>query len=102
MSSDQVTERARQTLKSVKELLEKAEDSTHNALNRAAPVLQKSIDASMETAAKGFTATMRTIDGATTREQLSLLKTYKKFLSGQVELVEGRITALEKKGPPTG
>ena len=97
MSSDQVAKKAKETLKSVRELLEKAEDSTHRALDRAAPALQKSLAASMEAAAKGFGATMRSIDGATGGDQVKLLRAYRKFLSGQVDFVDSRIKDLEDK-----
>lgn len=100
MSSDQVAEKARQTLKSMKELLEKAEESTHKALDKAAPAVQKSVDSSLEAAAKGFNSTMKSFEGATGREQLDLLRTYKKFLDGQVQFVESRIRSLESKGRP--
>jgi hypothetical protein len=102
VSSDQVSQKARETLKIVKELLEKAEESTHKALDKAAPALQKSIDASMEGAAKGFGATMKSIDGATSGDQMKLLKAYRKFLGGQVDFVDSRIKALEEKARPTG
>ena len=97
MSSEQVTERAKQTLKTVKEFLEKAEESTHKALERAAPTVQKSIDTSVDAAAKGFTSTMQTIDGATTDDQLKLLRAYRKFLGSQADYVDSRIRALEEK-----
>lgn len=97
MSSEQVTAKAKQTLKTMKELLEKAEDSTHKALEKAAPAVQKSVDTSIEAAAKGFTATMKSIEGATGSQQLELLKAYRKFLGGQSEFVESRIKSLEEK-----
>lgn len=99
MSSEQVTEKAKQTLKAMVELLEKAEESTHKALEKAAPTVQKSIDTSVEAAAKGFTATMQTIDGATTDDQLKLLRAYRKFLGGQADYVDSRIRDLEGKLP---
>jgi len=99
MSSEQVAEKAKQTLKTLKELLEKAEESTHKALEKAAPAVQKSIDTSVEATAKGFSATMQTIDGATMEDQLKLLKAYRKFLGGQADYVDGRIRTLEEKLP---
>ena len=99
MSSDQVTEKAKQTLKAMMELLERAQESTQKALEKAAPTVQKSIDISVEAAAKGFAATMQTIDGATTEDQIKLLKAYRKFLGGQADYVDGRIRALEEKLP---
>ena len=54
MSAEQAPGKARQTLKAVRELLEKAEDSTHKALETAAPAVQRSIDSSLVAAAAGF------------------------------------------------
>ncbi len=97
MSSEQVSEKAKQTLKTVRELLEKAEDSTHKVLERAAPAISKSVDSSMEAAAKGFSSTMKSIDSATHEDQVKLLKAYKRFLGGQVDFVDSRIRDLEDK-----
>ncbi|MDG6909640.1 MAG: hypothetical protein JRN57_02670 [Nitrososphaerota archaeon] len=97
MSSDQMTTRARQTLKSLREILEKAEESAHVALKRAAPAVQKSVDASMEAASKGFSATMKSIDGATSKEQAELLRAYRKVLAAQVDLVDSRLVSMESK-----
>jgi vacuolar-type H+-ATPase subunit E/Vma4 len=94
------TARARETLKSVKELLTKAEESTQRALNRASPAIQKSVDVSMQAASKGFTATMRAIESAAVEDQVKLLKVYRKFLSGQVQFVDSRITSLDKGKNP--
>ncbi len=88
------------TLQSVKELLEKAEESARTALNKATPAVQKSVVTSMDAAAKGFNATMKSIDGATSKEQLELLKAYRKVLGGQVDFVDSRIKTLESKQAP--
>lgn len=97
MSTDPVTERAKQTLKTMKELLEKAEASTHKALEKAAPAVSKSIDTSLEAAAKGFNVTLQSIDAATVDDQAKLLRAYKKFLGGQADYVDKRIRDLEQK-----
>ncbi|MDE1853629.1 MAG: hypothetical protein KGI38_07775 [Thaumarchaeota archaeon] len=97
MSSEPVKDKAKQTLKSVKQMLEKAEDSTRKALDKAAPTVQKSFDASMETASKAFEKTMRSFEGATAGDQVKLFKAYRKFLGGQVDFVESRIKSLEEK-----
>lgn len=99
MSSGEVSESEKDTLKTVRELLEKAEDSARKALNKAAPAVQKSVETSVDAAAKGFAATMKSIDGATSKEQLELLKAYRKVLGGQVDFVDSRIRALEAKKP---
>jgi vacuolar-type H+-ATPase subunit E/Vma4 len=95
VSSDQVAQKARETLKAARDMLEKAHKTTHAALEKAAPAVQKSIDSSMEAAAKGFSSTMKSIDDAATGDQVKLLRAYRKFLSGQVDFVESRIKALE-------
>lgn len=106
MSTEQVSETAKKTLKTVRELLEKAEASTHKALEKAAPAVSKSIDSSIEAASKGFNSTMKTIDGATVGDQVKLLKAYRKFIGGQADYVDNRIRTLEdkiqsRKSPPT-
>lgn len=95
--SSEVSQKARQTLKSLREILEKAESSAHDALEKAAPVVQRSLDLSMETAMKGFIKTMKTIDGATAGDQVKLLKAYRNLLGGQIEFVDARIRSLQEK-----
>ncbi len=97
MSSEQVATKAKETWRAVKDILEKAEDTVHKELSKAAPAVQKSLDASLEGAAKGFGATMKKIDARTEREQLELLKAYKRFLSGQVDFVEAKLKSLENR-----
>ncbi len=97
MSSGEASQGTRNTLKTVRELLEKAEDSARKALDRTAPAVQKSVETSMDAASKGFAATMKSIDGATTKEQLEVLRAYRKVLGGQVDFVDSRIKALEAK-----
>jgi len=75
-------------LQTVRELLEKAEESARKAVEKATPAVQKSVSTSMDAAGKGFNATMKSIDSATTREQLELLKAYRKVLGGQVDYVD--------------
>ncbi len=99
MSTGGANEGAKSTLKTMRELLEKAEDSARNALNKAAPAVQKSVETSMDAASKGFAATMKSLDGATTKEQLEVLKAYRRLLGGQIDFVDSRIKALETKKP---
>ncbi|MDG6988402.1 MAG: hypothetical protein JRN21_03650 [Nitrososphaerota archaeon] len=98
VSEDRGSPRTKQTLKSVREIIEKAQESTERALHRAAPVVQKSLGASVDAANKAFMKSMKTIDGATAGDQARLLKAYRKVLSGQAEFVDSRIRALEEKG----
>lgn len=91
----------KQTKRSVREILAKAERSAHATLKRAAPAVQRSAETSMEAASKGFTATMKSIDTATAREQFDLLKAYRRVLSAQVSLIDSRLNAILSKGQAT-
>ena len=102
MSEDQEPPRTRQALKSVREVIEKARQSTEKALYRAAPVVHRSLASSVDAANKAFVKSMKTIDGATAGDQARLLKAYRKVLSGQVEFVDSRIRALEDKRQKPG
>ncbi len=97
MTSEQVTLKARETLKGVKELLEKAEAAAHKAISKSAPTVQKSLDSSLEAAGKGFSSTLKTIDSVTEKEQLELLKVYQRFLTGQADYVGAKIKSLEER-----
>jgi hypothetical protein len=99
MSTEKVAQAAKETIKSVKEALGKAEEATHRALDQVAPALQRSMNSSMEAASKGFSATMRSIDSATSGDQVKLLKAYRTLLSGQMDFVEARIRSIEEKDP---
>jgi len=99
MSTGDTSQGVKSTLQTVRELLEKAEESARKAVEKATPAVQKSVSTSMDAAGKGFNATMKSIDSATTREQLELLKAYRKVLGGQVDYVDSRIRTLESKAP---
>ena len=93
--NSEVPEKTRDTLKSIMELLEKAEQTARKELTKAAPAVQKSLDASLEAAARGFNATTKNIDARTEMEQLGLLKAYGKFLAGQTGFVETKVRSLQ-------
>ncbi len=99
MSSANAGEGSKSALKSMRELLEKAEESAKKALDKATPAVQKSVVTSMDAAAKGFNSAMKSIDNATTKEQVEFLKAYRKLLGGQVDFVDSRIKTLESKEP---
>lgn len=97
MSTEQATERAKETLKSLKEWLQKMKKTTEQEFNKAAPEVRKSLDRSLGAASKAFGSTMKTIDTKTEKEQLELLKAYRRFLSGQSGYVDSRVKSLEDK-----
>ncbi|HZW85259.1 MAG TPA: hypothetical protein VFE91_05095 [Nitrososphaerales archaeon] len=101
MSTEQVAGKAKETIKALKEALERAEEAAQKGISKAAPAIQKSLDNSLEAASKGFASTMKTIDSVTEREQLPLLRAYGKFLSGQAEYVEARVKVLEERASTT-
>ena len=51
--------------------------------------------APIEAATRAFDGTMKSISNSTEKEQLELLKTYRKFLTGQMGLVESRLKELD-------
>ncbi|MBI3858823.1 MAG: DUF5320 domain-containing protein [Thaumarchaeota archaeon] len=88
---------ASDTWKSVKELLARAEDAVQKELNKAGPVVQRSLDSSVEAGTKGLNNAFKTLDSKTAKERADLLRTYRKFLAGQLEYVDARLKELEGK-----
>ncbi len=82
MNSQQAATKAKDAWKSVKEMLEEAEQTVHKELQKAVPVVQKSLDGSLVATSKAFASTMNKIETKTESEQLGLLRAYKMFLSG--------------------
>ncbi|MDG6929599.1 MAG: hypothetical protein JRN29_06150 [Nitrososphaerota archaeon] len=79
----------------------KAVVSTQRTVEKATPVIQKSLEASLEAAGAAFTRTVKTIDGATAGDQARLFRAYRKILAGQIGYVDSRIAALEEKRQPS-
>lgn len=96
-STEQVSARAKEALKSVKELLQKVEETTTKELDRVAPSVAKSLNSSFDAAAKGFASTLKTIDSRTGKEQLELLSAYRRFLAGQLAYVDSKLDGLKQK-----
>ena len=97
MSSKEVKAKAKETLKSVRELLEAVTESVDAELRKNAPRVADTLDRSFETASKSLTDTLGVIDRKTGKEQLELLKAYRSFIQKQAEIVQGRISDLEKE-----
>jgi hypothetical protein len=98
MSAGNPSPKSKGAWEAVKQGLEKAETAAQKAFNRAAPAVQKTLDTSLDATAKGFNATLRTIDSRTEREQMDLLQVYRKFLAAQVGYLDSRIKSLEERG----
>ncbi len=96
VSSREVGERAKETVKSVRELLRAVKNAVHDQLRRGAPTVVNALDRSFETTSKTLLETLRVIDKKTNKEQTELLRAYQSFLQKQVELIEGRLKVLER------
>ncbi|MDG7011824.1 MAG: hypothetical protein JRN11_07575 [Nitrososphaerota archaeon] len=88
-------------LRSVVEAMERAVVTTQKSIGKATPVIQKSLDRSLEAAGTAFARTMETIDGATAGDQAKFFRAYRKLLEGQLDYVDSRIRALDEKRPPS-
>jgi hypothetical protein len=102
MSTNQATEKAKDAWESFKELLAKTDAEVRKEINQAAPVVQRSVGASIETATRTFDSTMKSISKHTEREQLELLKAYKRFLSSQSDFVDSRMKNLDEQARDKG
>ena len=98
MSSEEVKAKAKETLRSVRELMKAVTKSVDDELKKSAPRVANTLDRSFETASKSLNDTLRIIDRKTGREQLELLKAYSSFIQKQAEIVQGRISDLEHSG----
>jgi len=101
MSSDEVKDKAKETLRSVKGLLKAVTESVDAELKKNAPRVANTLDRSFEAASKSLTDTLGVIDRKTGKEQLELLKAYGSFIQKQAEIVQGRISDLERPGTGT-
>ncbi len=95
MSSDEVVEKFKETLRSAKELLVTVKKTANAELSKTAPKLVHSLDKSFEEATGALSDTLVIIDKEAKREKLQLLNTYKSFLKRQEELIDKRIKSAE-------
>jgi len=88
------------TLKSTKELLKSLKATTQEQLRKNVPKVANYLDKSIDEASKGFSDLMGSLDKRTSVEQRELLKAYNSFLQKQVQLVDKRLSSLEKEKSP--
>jgi signal transduction protein with GAF and PtsI domain len=91
MSSKEVKEKLKTTVKSVKELMEVVVKATHAEITSKSPKLVHTLDSSIDKASGAFTDALRTIDKRTLKEQRTLLEAYKTFLNKQIELLDRKL-----------
>jgi len=99
MSTEDVKAKAKQTAKSVGELLDAVEKTARARLAKEAPKVADALDSSFDMASKTLTDTLKTIDRSTAKEQAELLKAYKSFLDKQAEIIEKRMASMKNKEP---
>jgi hypothetical protein len=97
MSSEEVRAKAKQTAKSVGELLDAVKKAAHARLSREAPKVVNALDGSFDRASKALTDTLKTIDKGTAKEQAELLKAYRSFLDKQAEIIEKKMASMKDK-----
>lgn len=94
MSAEDVKAKARQTVKSVSELLDSVQKAVNDRLSKEAPKVVNSLDKSFNDASKALTDTLKTVDQKSRKEQAELLKAYRSFLQKQTEIVEKRMASM--------
>jgi hypothetical protein len=95
--SQSETANEKDTWDTLKELREKTEARMMKEINQAVPAVQRSLGATVDAATKGFDMTMKSISSHTEKEQLELLRAYRRFLSGQLKFVDFRLKEIEKR-----
>ncbi len=91
----EVKSKFKETVKSTKELLIAIEAATRQQVKIGAPKLANGLDKSLEQGSKALSDFIGSLDKKTSKEQLELLKGYRFFLGKQLEMVQGRISAIE-------
>ena len=99
MSGEEVKAKAKETVKSVAELLKAVKNVAHDQLSKNAPKVVNTLDSSFDKGSRVLTDTLRTIDRETSQEQLELLNAYRSFLQKQTELIERKMTSIKQESP---
>jgi hypothetical protein len=97
MSGEEVKAKAKETAKSVSELLDAVQKAINARLSREAPKVANALDGSFDKASKGLADTLKTIDKRTGKEQAELLKAYRSFLQKQAEIVDKKIASMKDR-----
>jgi len=71
-------------------------NSTQKFIEDTAPKVTAIIDEAMSRASEAFRKTMEVVDKQTQGTQAELLRSYKKFLSRQVDLIDRRLKKMSK------
>lgn len=71
-------------------------NSTQKFIEDTAPKVTAVLDEAMKRTSEAFSKTMDVIDKQTRGTQAELLRSYKKFLSRQVELIDRRLRKINK------
>ena len=98
MSREEVKAKAKETVRSARELMDAVKKAINAQLSTSAPKVANALDGSFDRAARTLTDALGTIDQKTAREQVELLKAYRSFLEKQGEIVDRRMASVRRKG----
>jgi len=82
--------------KDIASTTEKWVKETEKMVKETSPKVAATIDETMEKTAAAIKRTISSIDRETKPQQVKLLRSYKSFLSKQVDLIEKRLNELTK------
>jgi len=97
MGSEQVKTKLDETLRSSRELLKAVRDATHEQLRKNVPAVTGFLDNSFNDASKTLSEFIESVDKKSKSEQLELLRAYRSLLSEHSEVLDRRISALDRE-----
>lgn len=71
-------------------------DTTSKFVQHNVPKVSATIDETLEKTSETFKRTMNSIDSETKTQQVKLLRTYKSFLSKQIDVIEKRLNRIKE------
>ena len=96
MTSDEIRAKAKETAKSVSDLLDAVKRTAHARLVKEAPKVVDTIDQSFDRASKGLTDALKDLDKRTSKEQSEVLKAYRSFLQKQTEIIDKKMASIRR------
>jgi hypothetical protein len=93
-TKDRVRKDIDDSIKGVGEFIESTKRSLQKELAKTTPKIEHALDRSMDDAGQALSSALKTIDRASSHEQLELLKGYRTFLQGQAAFVDKKIKAM--------
>jgi|GEM_PF-1610228 hypothetical protein len=94
---DSLEESAKQFVNSLRKLIRISIRSAERILEEAPPRVSQSIESSLSDLEKTTALLLNRVDATTAKEQIQLLRMYRKVLEGQLTLIDERLKKLEKE-----